>query len=384
MLMSTILSVGLKGALMLSIIGAGAVPVPETPDTMILPEIPKNYKHSPFNPDIPVPVVPAPPDSTFPFNGTIVARDGSIKKLAPHELSLSNPEIRARSTVHRPGVGYFAGFNMGTYTASGGCMTQNDWVNALRKMKSFENPHFKFTVVKVFTTSQCGCLNNALNAARQVGGIKIWAGIWATPYATYQSDKNEVGNQIRGPNGNLIAGVSVGSEELFRGTLNAATLSGYIWDVKGMIQNSYGKTNIPVGTSDGIAPLLNGANQAVIDASDVIMSTDYPYYGGVRIDAALKAFQRDWWTLGAKMNGKPLIVGETGWPSAGQTQGQAIATISKAKQYWKSCACWMRSTRHPFFWFEIFDEYWKSGGVAETRLGISWGWSAAQKYDLRC
>ncbi|KAF3910204.1 hypothetical protein ABW21_db0201929 [Orbilia brochopaga] len=384
MLMSTILSVGLKGALMLGIIGTGAVPVPDPSDVPAAPVVPKIYKAPPFNPDIPVPIVEAPADSAFPFNGTIVARDGSIKHLGAHERSLSNPEIRARSTVYRPGVGYFSGLNMGTYSSTGGCMSLNDWVNALRKVKTFNNPHFNFNIVKVYTTSQCSCLANALSAARQVGGIKIWAGIWTTPVATYNSDKNEVANQIRGANGNLIAGVSVGSEELFRGTLSAATLAGYIWDVKGMVQNSYGKTNIPVGTSDGISPLLNGANQAVLDASDVMMVTDYPFYGGTNIKAALSAFKHDWWALGAKMGGKPLIVGETGWPSAGNTIGQAVATISKAGQYWRYIACWMRSTHHPFFWFEGIDEAWKTGAVAETRFGVSWQNTAKPKFTMTC
>ncbi|KAJ6259571.1 Glucan 1,3-beta-glucosidase [Drechslerella dactyloides] len=383
MFLSKIFSLGLKGALMLSIIGVGAVPVPEPSDAPAAPVGTQVYKAPPFNTDIPVPVVTAPADSTFPFNGTIVARDGSVKQLAPHERSLSNPEIRARANVYRPGVSYFAGFNMGTYTSSGGCMSQGDWVNALRKVKSFNNPSFKFSVVKVFTTSQCSCLSNALNAARQVGGIKIWAGIWTTPYATFQSDKNEVANQVRGPNANLIAGVSVGSEELFRGTLSASTLAGYIWDVKGMVQNSYGKTNIPVGTSDGIGALLNGANQAVLDASDVMMVTDYPFYGGTNINSALSAFKHDWWALGAKMNGRPLVVGETGWPTGGQTVGQAVPTTSTAGQYFRQIACWMRTTRKPFFWFQGIDEPWKTGAAAETQFGVS-SYGGNQKFSMTC
>src|SRR4051794_35261273 len=43
-----------------------------------------------------------------------------------------------------------------------------------------------------------------------------------------------------------------------------------------MVQNAYGKTDLPVGTSDSIVNLLNGANQPVLDASDVTMVTDYP------------------------------------------------------------------------------------------------------------
>lgn len=32
------------------------------------------------------------------------------------------------------------------------------------------------------------------------------------------------------------------------------------------------------------------------------------------------------------MGGRPLIVGETGWPSSGATIGQAVASIANAQQ----------------------------------------------------
>ncbi|KAK6529340.1 hypothetical protein TWF281_008516 [Arthrobotrys megalospora] len=352
------LATGLSAVALFLSIGFGH-PVPAEID-------PRSLKSSPFNPSIPVPVVPPP---KLPGNVTVHTVDGS--------------ELRARGTVYRPTVGYFAGFNVGAYTNTGACKTLQDWRDELRKVKSYRSSHFSFTVVKIFTTSQCSALKNSLQAAKEIGGIKVWAGIWATPYSTFVSDKNELGRQLLGSNGNLILGVSVGSEELFRGTLSAGQLAGYIWDVKGMTQNAYGKTSVPVGTSDGVGPLLNSANQPVLDASDAVLLTDYPYYGGSRVDLALKAFQRDWWALGAKMNGRTLIVGETGWPSLGKTIGQAVPTIPNAGKYFKAIACWMRTTRKPFFWFSAVDEQWKPGGVAETRFGVSW-YNGAKKYNMSC
>ncbi|KAK6511790.1 hypothetical protein TWF481_000696 [Arthrobotrys musiformis] len=326
----------------------------------------RSLKSSPFNPSIPVPEVAAP---QLPSNITARTIDGK--------------ELRARGTVYRPAVSYFAGFNVGAYTNTGACKSLQDWKNELKKVKGYKSSHFSFTVVKIFTTSQCSALKNVLQAAKEVGGIKVWAGLWATPSTTFESDKNELGRQLLGSNGNLILGVSVGSEELFRGGLSASQLAGYIWDVKGMIQNSYGKTNVPVGTSEGIAPLLNSANQPVLDACDTVLLTSYPYYGGSRIDLALKAFQQGWWSLRDKMGGRSLIVGETGWPSKGKTVGQAIPTVPNAKQYFKAIACWMRATQKPFFWFSAVDEQWKSGGVAETRFGVSWT-TGVKKYSLSC
>ncbi|KAF3916201.1 hypothetical protein AA313_de0208049 [Arthrobotrys entomopaga] len=372
MLVSNIVRIGLSVILFQSI-GVQAVPI--AVDKPVAAFDPKIYKAPPFNPDIPVPFV-APPEFS---NSTVTSINGAVLN---SRSDLSDPKIRARSVVYRPGVSYFAGLNMGTYTKTGACKSLNDWINDLKKVKSFNNVHFKYTVIHIYTTSQCSALDNALQAAQKVGGIKIWAGIWASPPSTYTSDKNELGRQILGSRGNLIAGVAVGSEEMYRGT-PASTLAGYIWDVKGMIQNAYGKINVPVGTSDGIGPLLNGASQPVLDAADVVMLTDYPYYGGVQVDQALKAFQRDWWALGGKMNSKNIIVGETGWPSLGATVGQAAPGTGPAGKYYRAVACWMRTTLKPFFWFEAIDEQWKPGGLAEQRFGISWD-GGPIKFPLTC
>jgi len=213
--------------------------------------------------------------------------------------------------------------------------------------------------------------------------MRVWAGIWASPPTTYTADKAALEQQILAGNSYWIAGVSVGSEELFRG-MAASTLSGYIWDVKGMVQNAYGKTSMSVGTSDSIVSLKNSANQAVLDACDVAMVTDYPYYGGASIDAALSAFKNDWWSLGAMMSGRPLIVGETGWPSAGATVGGAVASVANAQKYFRAVACWLRAGKKPFFFFEAINEPWKTGGQAEAQFGVSWSNGGPLKFSLTC
>jgi len=123
--------------------------------------------------------------------------------------------------------------------------------------------------------------------------MRVWAGIWASPYDKYNAEKAALQAQILAGNGYWIMGVSVGSEEMFRG-MAASTLAGYIWDVKGMVQNAYGLTTTPVGTSDSIVScahtslvvihclwvtqnnLRNSANSAVLAAVDIAMVTDYP------------------------------------------------------------------------------------------------------------
>lgn len=184
-----------------------------------------------------------------------------------------------------------------------------------------------------------------------------------------------------------------------------------------MVQNAYGKTNVPVGTSDSIVQLMQGRSQPVLDACDVVLVTMYPCkcwypsihtlgvpapnwtsvaddvvielidFGGVAYGSAGKAFQQDWNNLQRRLGNKPLVLGESGWPSLGNKIGAAVTGTAAGGAFWKGAACWMRASKKSFFWFEAMDEHWKEGGLHEQRFGVTWtlGKDAGRlKYSLGC
>lgn len=71
-----------------------------------------------------------------------------------------------------------------------------------------------------------------------------------------------------------------------------------------------------------------------------------------------------------KFPGKPIVIGETGWPSAGRRQGWAVPSPANQARYFHGFVTW--ATRHhvPYFYFEAFDEGWKT---REHGVGTHWG-----------
>ena len=73
---------------------------------------------------------------------------------------------------------------------------------------------------------------------------------------------------------------------------------------------------------------------------------------------------------------KPVIITETGWPSAGSPYGGAIPGDDNALNYFIQTYEWARQEDLEIFYFSSFDEAWKTGD--EGDVGCYWGlWDAA-------
>jgi hypothetical protein len=69
--------------------------------------------------------------------------------------------------------------------------------------------------------------------------------------------------------------------------------------------------------------------------------------------------------------GKPIIVSESGWPTCGETRGEAVASLENAKFYLAEFLSWAQANEVRYFYFEAFDEPWKI--AAEGPQGACWG-----------
>jgi glucan 1,3-beta-glucosidase len=69
--------------------------------------------------------------------------------------------------------------------------------------------------------------------------------------------------------------------------------------------------------------------------------------------------------------GKPIVVGEHGWPSAGEAYGISQPSIENEKNYFNWTKRWFRQKNWSHFYFEMFDQPWKSGEPGD--VGLHWG-----------
>ncbi len=84
------------------------------------------------------------------------------------------------------------------------------------------------------------------------------------------------------------------------------------------------KLTFPVSIADVVDTLLEFPQ--VISAVDVVMANAFPFWENVDIDAAVETFETKFNKLVAAANGKEVIVGETGWPSAGLNINASVAS----------------------------------------------------------
>lgn len=211
---------------------------------------------------------------------------------------------------------------------------------------------------------------SALNGAAAVvehahkANLRISAGAWLGPEKTdeqRQANRREIDALVELARTYPLESVIVGNEVLLRGDLPPQRLVDYIREVKTRV-------TVPVTTAEIASVATRQENRPVIDAVDFLMAHIYPYWDGVDIDGAA------WYVAGvyqqtAKTIGKRVVIGETGWPSAGPTRQQAIPNVANAGRF---LAEWVAVAAHEkidYYYFAAFDEPWKQ----EEGVGAHWG-----------
>jgi glucan endo-1,3-beta-D-glucosidase len=159
----------------------------------------------------------------------------------------------------------------------------------------------------------------------------------------------------------LVVGIAVGSEDLYRAATPSAgagatpsEIVSYIKQVRDSIKGSV-LDGVPIGHVDLSSAWTNSSNSAVIDACDFLGVNIYPYYeesGSNRIEDAKSLFEKAAdATLGAARN-KPVWITETGWPVRGGTYRDAVPSTSNAEKYWEEVGCSTFGVRNTW-WFTL-------------------------------
>lgn len=170
--------------------------------------------------------------------------------------------------------------------------------------------------------------------------------------------------------GNLY-GTIVGNEVLLRGDLTESQLADYLMQVKQL-------GNVPVSTGETWAkwcalraqkprcpglPLLRAK-------ADFIFIHVHPYWEAVPIEhaaahvIAVQIFVRSTFT------DKPVIIGETGWPTCGAPEGSAQPSVANQRQLIEELWQWAKLYNIQVVYFEAFDEPWKT---ERNGVGPCWG-----------
>jgi glucan endo-1,3-beta-D-glucosidase len=248
---------------------------------------------------------------------------------------------------------------------------------------------------RLYTMIQEGTANTVISAipAAIATNTTLLLGLWASsPQDVFNNEltalKNAI-NQYGSAFSDLVVGISVGSEDLYRdsptGILsNAGTgqspdvLVNYIGQVKSAIAGTV-LSSKPVGHVDTWQTYTNGSNAAVVAAADFLGLDEYPYYENTNENSVANAntlFFNAYNAVSGVANGKPIWITETGWPTTGPTENLAIPSVANAEAYWKSIACELISRNIPTWWYILQDSATPSFGIVAS--------GEQPKYDLSC
>lgn len=104
--------------------------------------------------------------------------------------------------------------------------------------------------------------------------------------------------------------------------------------------------------------LINAFHCRLVKAVDAVVANLHPYFASdIPATAAADITFSQLYELQDRSEGKEVIIGETGWPSAG---AGSRTTPDNYNIYMKEFVCRATSANIKFYWFEAFDASWKT------------------------
>lgn len=281
------------------------------------------------------------------------------------------------------------GFN---YAAQG--QSQAQFEASFRTAASLQGAD-DFTSARLYTMIQEGTTNSPIDAIPAAIDTKttLLLGLWtSSPQSAFDNEitalKSAI-SQYGSDLANLVVGISVGSEDLYRisvtGLANDPTgvgqtpdvLVDYIGQVRDAIKGT-SLANVPIGHVDTWNAFVNSSNSAVISACDFLGLDEYPYYQTTdpnSIDNAKDLFFEAYDKVQGVASGKQIWVTEAGWPVSGPQSGEATASVDNAEEFWQDVACELESRNINFWWYILEDSATPSFSVSQGGKPL---------YDLSC
>ena len=166
-----------------------------------------------------------------------------------------------------------------------------------------------------------------------------------------------------------VIGVAVGNECLpGDATSSPVTLATLIEDLK-YVRAGIKRAEVSVTTNLSYgAAMAKGAE--LEPYCDLMMINIYPFYAPVTIGEAVVNLRQSYNQFHNKFDpkAKQVIVGETGWPSAGPDNGAAVPSIANQKKFVTDVE--KQAADLTLFYFEMFDEPWKHENAWATHWGL--------------
>ncbi|KAJ5175975.1 glucan endo-1-3-beta-glucosidase eglC [Penicillium canariense] len=286
------------------------------------------------------------------------------------------------------------GFNYGSTKTDGSYNYEADFKTQFATAKNLVGTS-GFTSARLYTMIQGGTTSDPIQAipAAVAEDTSLLLGLWASggnmdnEIAALKSAIDTYGESFT----KLVVGISVGSEDLYRNSvtgvkndagvgIDPSLLVTYIKQVKSAISGTT-LSGASIGHVDTWDAWTNSTNSAVIDEIDWLGFDGYPYYQTTMsngIDQGKSLFDDAVAKTKAVANGKEVWITETGWPVSGPNEGDAVASVANAKQYWDQVGCPLFGETNTW-WYMLAD------AGSSPSFGVTGSTSSTNPlFDLSC
>ncbi len=202
---------------------------------------------------------------------------------------------------------------------------------------------------------------DAIVSLGESAGIRVVPGAFVTGNPV--SDAIEIDALVSAAsNADNVPFAVVGSEALLRGDLSEAQLIALIEEVRE-------KVPVPLTTAEPWHIWLD--HPGLADAVDLIFANVHPYFDGVPVENAIDDLRVRLAELKSRFTTRRIVISETGWPTAGGSRDAASPGVANQERFAGELLAFAETEEVDFFYFEAFDEAWKT--AEPNGVGPHWG-----------
>ena len=219
----------------------------------------------------------------------------------------------------------------------------------------------RFDCVRTYSQGQ------GLSAVPEIAsryGMKVLLGIWLGGDRKANARQIALGIATARRYPQVLRGVVVGNEVLLRGELTSAQLAVYLQQVRAAV-------SVPVTYADVWEFWLR--HPGLASSVDFITIHILPYWEDTPVspERAVQHVEKVYARVEQAFPGRRVMIGETGWPSAGRPRQAASASVVNEARYLREFLRYAATVHMPYNVIEAFDQPWKR--AQEGTAGGYWG-----------
>ena len=208
-------------------------------------------------------------------------------------------------------------------------------------------------------------------------GVDMLQGAWLGGDKAVNA--KEIAELIRSANANpdVVKRVIVGNEVLLRGDLTAEDLMAYIRQVQQAVKQ-------PVSYADVWSEYMK--HPQLVQEVDFVTIHILPYWEDepIAVDAApahiAKIYKQVQQEAYRRVPNIPILIGESGWPSAGRQRGHAVPGVVNEAKFIRALIKVANDNGFDYNIVEAFNQSWKS--ALEGVVGANWGMYSVDREEV--